>query len=533
MKNRIFNLSKTIVAVALLGLVTTACQQDFEEINDNPNATQTPLSYGVFNAANKMVTDATRNSFESARVTLPWVQYSAQTNYTEEDRYQYRLTSGDALWRNLYTAAANYKKIIDLNTDPETAGTTSAYGPNENQIAASRVMLSYVFLQLVDTFGDVPYYSYGTEDADFQALAVDETLKPVFAPQAKIYADIMNELKEAAAMTKPGVVFTSGDVLFGDAAKLKKFANSLRLRVATRVKGVVPGAEAHIADAIASGVMTSNDDNVGVTYEATLVNPSPLYNDFRTRSDFSVSKTFIDLLKGNTGAFGEDPRLFQYASPIGTVKGPLLSSGAYQDADGNTLDQYDPALYVGQPYGLDQSMSTSQSGGANFFSNNIYKMDYTEILMEYSEVEFLLAEANGWSQANYVKGVTASMEKWGVPAADIATFVGTLPAASMENVLVQKYIALYMQPYEAWAEYRRTGYPKTDILLLPGETGQLNTPVGGATTYTFVSLIDGLTDLPARLYYPTVIQTLNVDNYNAASSAIGGDEMNTKLIFDK
>ncbi len=532
MKNRILNLSKTILATALIGVVSIGCTQDFEAINDNPNATQTPLSYGVFNAANKMVTDATRNSFESGRVTLPWVQHSAQTNYTEEDRYQYRLTSGDALWRNLYAAASNYKKIIDLNTDPATAQTTSAYGANENQIAASRVMLAYVFLQLADTFGDIPYYSYGTVDPDFQALAVQETLKPVFAPQAKVYADIMKELKEAAAMTKPGVVFTSGDVLFGDAAKLKKFANSLRLKVATRVKGVVPGAEAHIAEAIAAGVMTSNADNVGVTYENSLVNPSPMYNDFRTRSDFSVAKTLIDVLKGNVGNYGADPRLFQYASPIGTVKGPLLSSGAYVDADGNAIDQFDPALYVGQPYGLDQSLSTSQSGGANFFSNNVYKKDYTEILMEYSEVEFLLSEANGWSDVNYRKAVTASMQKWGVPAADIAVFVAGLPVATQETVMTQKWVALFMQPYEAWAEYRRTGFPNTSILLLPGETGALNTPAGGASTYTFISLIDGLTDLPTRLYYPTVIQTLNVDNYNAAASAIGGDKMDTPLIWD-
>lgn len=535
MKNRILNISKTIVAVAVVGMTAVGCQQDFDEINDNPNATDLPLSYGVWNATNKLVSDATRNSFESGRLALPWVQYSAQTNYTEEDRYQYRLTSGDALWNSLYRAAANYKNIIELNTLDEYKNTSSAYGPNNNQIAASRVMLAYTFLQLVDTFGDVPYYSYGTTDPDFQALDVENYVKPVFASQAKIYADILKELKEAAAQATPGTVFTAGDVLFdeGGGNQLKKFANSLRLRVATRVKGVVPGAEAHIAEAIAAGVMTSNDDNVGVTYENSLVNPSPMFNDFRTRSDFSVSKTFINLLKGNTGVFGFDPRLYQYASPIGATKTPILNSGSYVDADGNAIDHEDPALYQGQPYGLDQSMSTSQASGANFFSANIYRPDYTEIFMEYAEVEFLLAEANGWSQANYVKGVTASMQRWGVSAADIATFVATLPAANKANVLTQKYVALFMQPYEAWAEYRRTGYPDTSILLLPGETGQLNNPVGGSSTYTFVSLIDGLTDLPTRIYYPTVIQTLNVDNYNAAAQAIGGDEMNTKLIWDK
>src|SRR5690606_1127948 len=145
-------------------------------------------------------------------------------------------------------------------------------------------------------------------------------LRPKFASQAKIYADIMKELKESAAMVETGQpVFTQGDALFnGDATKLVKFANSLRLRVATRVKGVVPGAEAHLAEAMASQLMTSNADNVGVKYENNLVNPSPMYNDFRTRSDFSISKTFVDLLKGTNGNFGLDPRLFRYAAPMGT-----------------------------------------------------------------------------------------------------------------------------------------------------------------------------------------------------------------------
>jgi hypothetical protein len=366
------NIKKIAYAFAAVLLTSTAivsCTQDFEELNTNPNFPETALSYGVWNAANKIVTDATRNSFESARVTLPWMQYSAQTAYTEEDRYQYRLTSGDALWTNLFTAASNYKKIIDMNTDPVSAGPTSAYGSNANQIAASRVMLSYVFLNLADTFGDIPYYSYGNTDADFQALQANTYLKPKFASQAKVYADILKELKEAGAqvqLSEP--VFIQGDILFnGDAAKLKKFANSLRLRVATRVKGVVPGAEAHITDAIAQGLMTSNADNVGVTYENNLVNPSPMYNDFRTRSDFSVSKQFIDLLKGTNADFGLDPRLFKYAAPIGTLKSTIL--------DGSYTESTNPADYVGQPYGLDRHFQllklTKLTSSVNMFTKEI------------------------------------------------------------------------------------------------------------------------------------------------------------------
>jgi hypothetical protein len=514
--------------VLILSIVATtftfnSCSDQFDEIDINPNSTEQALTYGLFNSANKELMDNTRDQWQSARITLPWVQYSAQRAYTEEDRYQYRLSTGVSLWSFSYRVAQDYKNIIDLNTDPVTKAKMAVYGPTENQIAASRVMLSYVFLTLADSFGDIPYYSYGNKDTDFQALNVDSQLQPKFASQQKVYADILKELKEASEMIDESkVVFTQGDVLFGSGEKLKRFANSLRLRVATRVKGTVQGADAHIQDAIASGVMQSNDDNVGLSYENNLVNPSPLYNDFRTRSDFAISKTFVDLLKGNTGNFDLDPRLFKFATPKGTAKATIL--------DGSAPESTDPADFNGMPYGIPSSLAPSQASSSNFFSKNILRPDYTEILMEYSEVQFLLAEANGWSQTNYVNGIRASMQRWGVATAEIDAYVISLPAASKENVLTQKYITLFMQPYEAWAEYRRTGYPNT--LLLPGQTGTLNVASGGTTTYTFTSLIAGLTDLPKRLFYPTSVQTLNTANYQAASAAIGGDKMDTKLIWD-
>ena len=512
-----------ILSVFAISFASNSCADKFDEIDINPNSTDKPLTYGIFNSANKELMDNTRDEWQSGRIVLPWVQYSAQRAYTEEDRYQYRLSTGVSLWSFSYRVAQDYKQIIDLNTDPATKIQMANFGPNENQIAAARVMLSYVFLNLADSFGDIPYYSYGNKDADFQALNADLTLQPKFASQQKVYADIMKELKEASEMIDENeVVFTQGDVLFGSGEKLKKFANSLRLRVATRVKGVVSGAEAHITDAIASGVMQSNNDNVGVKYENNLVNPSPLYDNFRTRSDFAISKTFVELLKGNAGDFNLDPRLFKYATPVGVNKSLIL--------DGSAPESTNPNDFNGMPYGITSSLAPSQASSANFFSKNVLKPDYTEILMEYSEVQFLLAEANGWSQTNYETGVRASMEKWGVNTVDINAYIATLPIANKENVLTQKYISLFMQPYEAWAEYRRTGYP--DTLLLPGQTGTLNVASGGSTTYTFTSLIAGLTDLPTRLFYPTSVQSLNTVNYQAASNAIGGDKMDTKLIWD-
>lgn len=512
-----------LASAALMLFSINSCADQFDDIDINNNQTKNPLSYGLFNSANKEYMDEMRGAFSSGRVALPWVQYSAQRAYTEEDRYQYRIPTGATIWSVSYRVAQDYKQIIDLNTDPKTAGEMSAYGPNANQIAAARTMLAYTFLNLADTYGDIPYYSFGNSDPDFQALDINGTLQPKFATQQKVYADILKELKEASNMIDTSKkVFTSGDVLFGSGLKLKKFTNSLRLRVATRVKGVVPGADVAITEAIAAGVMTSNADNVGVEYEDNLVNPSPMYNNFRTRSDFAISKTFVRLLKGETGNFGLDPRLFQYATPVGVSKSLILA--------GTSPVSTNPADFSGMPYGIPSSAAPSQTATSNFWSKNILKKDYKELYMEYAEVEFLLSEANGWSQSNYVKGVTASMEKWGVPTASINSFVTTLPAASKATVLNQKYVALYMQPYEAWAEYRRTGYPNT--LLLPGQTGTYNVPYEGDTTYIFTSLIAGLTDLPTRLFYPTTSQSLNRDNYEAASANIGGDKMSSKLIWD-
>jgi len=520
----------SILSIVALLTTTVSCSDQLEDINKNPNEpiVNDVTTFGLFNNANENLMTTSRDGFASGRMTLPWMQYSAQLAYTEEDRFQFRQVTNQSLYLNYYLTAADYKTIIDLNTDPETKVKNSLYGNSTNQIAAARIMLAYTFSLLVDAYGDVPYYSYGNQDPDFQALQSLEYLKPKFASQEKIYADILKELKEAAesvVTTEPNV-FTQGDLLFRTPAKLVKFANSLRLRIATRVNGVVPGAQEHITDAIAKGVMASNADTVGLTYQKDDVNPSPMYRAFfiSNRTDFAMTNTFVSLLKGEDGPFGiVDPRLQKYAAP-NTATIAVVKAGTYAETD-------DLTKYVGMPYGLTSAEAELQVGGSSFWSTNVLKQDYTEILMEYAEVEFLLAENNGWNSTNYINGITASMTRWGVTPAKIATYVAAVPAATQETVLTQKYIALFMQPYEAYSEYRRTGFPNT--LLLPGQSRPLNTPTpDGETTYTFVAL-NNLTRMPDRFTYPVNLQQLNGENVKAAAAAIGGDKLDTKLIWAK
>ena len=514
-----------IIGLALIGLVTfTSCDSGLEEVNVNPNEPEIVPTHTIFNRATRRVVDNTRDAWMGGRLIHPWMQYTAQINYVEEDKYLYRPTTAQAGWDQMYIAANNFKTIIEFCDDPATASTMEASGNLQNQIAASRVMLTYTFLMLVEHFGDVPYYSYGNDDPDFQALKLSEgVLNPKYASQDKIYEDMLNELSEANDQFVLGEpVFVSGDAIYnGDAAAWRRFANSLRLRIANRVKDVMPSASAHMTDAINDGVFTSNDDNAAQSYGGSALEGNPFWAAFfvDNRTDFAVNDRFVLLLKGENGDYGYDPRLQQMVAPAGVNKNDV-SAGAYTPSN-------DLSDYQGMPYGLpeDRLSANNATAGLSFFSQPVMSADHPEMLMEYAEVEFILSEMNGWSQSNYEEGVRASMERWGVDPGDITSFISSLPAANEEHVITQKYVALYMQSQEAWSEYRRSGYPDGDILLLPGQTGE---EINGAT-YVFTPLED-ISHIPYRLRYPEGEQTLNNASWAEASNALSnGDALNSKL----
>lgn len=551
---------KTIAGLSLisLSLISIGCQDSLDEVNTNPNSPEIVPTFGILNSATKELMDATRNDFESGRMSLPWVQYSAQVQYTEEDRFQFRETSSSALYSNLFRVAKDFKDIILINQERPIESAVN--GNNENQIAVARIMLAYTFSILADSFGPVPYYSFGNKDADFQALDLQNHPNPKYASQEKIYSDILNELKAASNQLILTDNNLKGDLIYnGKMENWKKFANSLRLRIANRLKGSIPSADGHIMDAISSGVMTSNKDNAVLAYSNDLLTPSPMFTAvfINSRTDFKVASTMVSVLKGEKGNVNAvDPRLYKYAAPVYQVNSNdefikdddgnkvtvklLPTAGRFvYDGDGITT-QNSRRLdnYIGNPYGLTRQMAPTQANsGTSWFSNNILKADFGEVLMEYSEVEFLLSEVNGWDDTHYRNGVQASLEKWGVSPFDVNAYMTNLPAANKANVLSQKWIALFMQPQEAYAEWRRTGYPT--FLIKPGDVNPLLVPLAnGTTTYTFVPLSPSgitLTEMPSRITYPVTMKQLNPTGYNSGVAALGpgGDKVNTKLIWDK
>jgi hypothetical protein len=499
------------IILILVGAFLFSCEVDYFS---DPNRPEIAPTYGIMNRVQKQFINDTRDEWFSGRQMLLWVQYWNQVNYTEEDRFQYRETVNQSAWDDIYGHAQDLQDIITLNTDEATASEMEKYGPNENQIAAARIMLTYVYLHAVELWGDVPYWSYGSSNESFQANQLKEggIDQPVYAKHADIYADMLKELDEAQAMINVNALMIDGDNFFGgDAMKWKKFANSLRLRIANRVNGTVSGADAHITAAISAGVMESNGDNAGVAFEANALNGAPMFRAFvvSARKDFAPSLQFVELLKGNRGPFGvEDPRLDIYVA---------------DNADG---------LKLGIPL-TEANDVVGSFAWESMPGDAILASDYTELYMEYAEVCFLLSEVNGWDQDWYEKGVAASMERWGVAQADVDAYVAALPAATEETVMMQKYIALYMQPMEAWSEYRRTGYPNT--LIKANEPYTYEWTIAGkdtSSTYEFKP-IGGLTDLPERNKYLLNEASINNDNVKAAGTSMGGDAQDSKLIWAK
>jgi len=503
---------KLLYSLLIVSAALSSCID--EDINIDPNRPAAVPTTSLIVTAQKRLVDNLRSEQVSLRGSALFVQQLSQNTYTSQSRYDIPFSYSADYWQGLYLTLNNLQEIIELNSNAATRDIVTANGAGRNatQIAISRVLKTYAFYALTDVFGDIPYHSYGNNDPAFQALQQHpDNITPAYAGQEKIYADLLKELRESGdTLLKYATekTFGAADIIYaGDNAKWAKLANSLRLRLATRLKIKNPELyQQHIADALAKGVIAGNADNAIYKYSSSSPNEAPLYRATVTanRKDFALSQPFIELLKGENNQLpAADPRLSIYA----------LKNNA--------------GAYVGLPYGLTEGEAGKFSATQVSLPGTVYNAaNYGEVLMEYSEVAFLISEYNNWSQADYEKGVRASLEKWGVSAPEVDTYLAALPPANQRNVLNQKYIALFTQFLEVWSEYRRTGYP--DFLIKKGDVVYTGIIEGNPVSYTFNPLFgDG--GAPARLYYPVKEQTVNKSSYQGAIAAQGNDVLETKL----
>jgi hypothetical protein len=297
-------------------------------------------------------------------------------------------------------------------------------------------------------WGDVPY------SEALQANTDAIVLSPKYDAQQEVYTDLLKELKEAAGSFDPNLDDVgAADPLFGgDIIAWKRFANSLRLRLAIRISAADPTlARQHGEEVINSGLLISSEmESARFPHNAN--NGSAIFQLFNTLVDddpvihYYPSEFFINLLEVKA-----DPRLAFFSNP--TEESQIFG---FDD-------------YVGIP---NLNLNTELEAFNPFNTSLVDERFFTEAMesntLSYSEVCFLQAEAAmlGWGgsqQERYEAGVSASMAYFGVNQTDIDGYLAGNGAfnGSLEQIITEKWIGFqYRDGFEPFAEYRRTGFPK-------------------------------------------------------------------------
>lgn len=484
---KVFNKYKSKIRLFGLVAVITSCTNGFEEMNTNPNNPTTAtadlfLPYGIESAV-----DNYWGGSIGMDIGNLFSQHWSRIQYTDVDRY---VVTNDIVLSGFTTMynepIANYDRIITIAN--ETG--------NKNYIAVATIMKAWVYQLLTDIYGDIPYTEGGK--------GLDGILQPKYDSQKDIYAALLTDLKNANDMIVIGdnSMAISGDILFsGNMLKWKKFANSLSLRILTRMidktdspVNVATEAQRILSNPQTYPVMESNADIIQLNYLAAPPNNNPVENNRRTRDDHRISATIVEKLKELS-----DPRLAIYANKAA-----------------------DTDLYTGVPNGLTNSEANSlgltrTSKVGSYFTTATAPgviMSYAELLFIKAEMAYKGIAAAGTAKANYDAAITASMDQYKltVPAGYLTENTLKAGEAGFEQIMEQKWIALFGQGLEAWAEIRRTGLPSLTVPSL-----NVNSNI-----------------FPTRLAYPGTEESLNRENFNSAlTNQKGQNDMKMKLWFAK
>lgn len=509
-KNRFLKKGLTACMLTLLVGSMSSCTKNFEALNTNPDATSSLTPSYVFSLAQY------NGAGDNLMLLMGTMQYTTSYNDVAGFGSKYvasQYAQSNATFNNAYPNEINQIEMVLDKLRTDSVG-------NHVEIAIARIWRAFCFSKLTDLYGDVPYSQAGEG-------YTNSNYKPAYDKQKDIYNSMLNELSSAIAMLdKNSSTFTSGDLLYkGNASQWKKFAGSLMLRLGMRLTKVdIASAEKWVKQAVSGSLIMSESDAAVVTnYVATgqVINRNPI----------AYTLWNADYIYANGSS-----------NPEG---------GKYQDVFINRLKSYnDPRLKVLSVVYVngvaDTSMAiqkgmpaTLSSKPANFVSysepnqKTILKQDGPLYVMGVPEVQFLLAEAalRGWystsSASNlYVAGITAAMRRWAnygsdgnISDAEINAYINAHPlqtGSSVANQLNQIYSELWVElvtnPVEAFAYYRRTGYPE----LTP------NNYTGNATGGKIFR----------RMLYPISEQNLNTANYNAAIADQGADDFMTRIWWD-
>ena len=479
---------KYIVSAMMTLVIVASCTGDFEETNTNPNKpTAVSPQYLLPQALQTSIDNYWGNKARNERINfdhaMSWVGYLTRNIYENEgDNYNVQPSVNIKNWEVFYAdALINYQKIVEISSEGPSA--------NSNYEGIGIGMRSWGFSLLTDIWGAIPYSSA------LSGTAEEPVYSPDYDSQEEVYAGIIADLKTANEKLSVSGPAVKGDILFnGNILLWKKFFNSLRFKLLNRQAHIVSSSaaemQAMLDDPATFPMIESNAEIAQLKYGAVPTN-NP-WNDIliqQGRTDWNISSTFVDKLNELN-----DPRLEVYAIPGGLAEGVIS----------------------GHPNGLPGEVATEYLGYSATINPAVFAQTTSPaILMTYAELLFIKAEAalegdiTGDAQALFEAGITAAFEQYGLEVP--AGFVAQLGPVSKENIMTQKWIAIFGEGIEAWTEYRRTGFP-----VMP--------PADPRAQFQN----DGIS--PTRLVYPSTEYSLNSARVQEAESLNAGpDNMKTKL----
>lgn len=519
MKNTIQ--SRIYIYLLLISALFNGCSK-FEDINQNPTAStdmdpnlmlptiQMQLTGGMY--------EQWRNGFiYSTEWMQLWTGEYACVEYggkgQKNDGYM------SALWDSQFPREVkNVTDMVERTKNDESM---------TNINAVSRIMRVFIFSRLTDLYGDIPY---------FQAAKgyYEGILTPVYDEQEAIYNDFFLELDAATkALDATKDVITQDFYFEGDIDKWKKFGNSLRLRLAMRLTKVNPEkAQTEAEAAITSGVMTSNDDiaamkHIDVPFGGDVYGGNGVsyvfMNVSAAESAFRMTTTL-----GNYLTETADPRLsLMAACYIDDNQRTEITEQVYAHYGNDTSMLMPPSTFIWEnvpaPATLDVNGVPTEVVGKFLYlqpSKYLTAINAPYIVMSYSEVELWMAEAafRGWNTGkttneHFASALDAGVKQftvYGAPAVEqsaIDAFVAgnTIETGKeLEQINTQLWINFALNGQEAYANWRRSGYP---ALVYPQKDPAVNQSNG---------------EIPRRMQYPVNEYLLNKANVDAAVARMTG-----------
>jgi hypothetical protein len=505
-----------IVAIVTFGGFLVSCDNGFDELNTNRvQPTSLSPTYLLNTAIIRSSFPGQTLPYELAivqQIVSPNSGVLAGGNFNQDNR---AVTLG--VWQRYYRDVLKHTADVMMATSKDAS--------KANLYHMARIIRAHAAMIVTDTYGDVPYTDAG------QGFITNNVL-PKYESQEAIYADILKQLDEASAALDPSLPAEAGEVLYGgNIARWKRFGYSLLLRAAMRHSKVAPAtAQNYAGRAVAGGLMQSNADNAVIVHTPNYTNDIGTTLNSTEANNFYLTEPFVNYLKNNN-----DPRLASIA---------VRYVGAKSGADQKPRTATDPgngntsvAVQIGMPMGYDNASITpvaTSKGLASFYDfsqldrTRMGRVDAPAFLVTYAQTQLLLAEAvvRGWAQGDaatlYSNGIRAHMQQLSsyqnaaVPEDAITTYLRANPldpVNALEQINTQYWVASFLNGPEAFANFRRSGFPNLAPNPYPGKD-------------------EGVVFI-RRLTYPDSEKSVNSGNIQEAINRQGTDDLKTRVWWDK